>query len=402
MFEEALEVCDPGAPALVVTRDGWHPGVMGIVASKLLERHFKPVFIIAAGKGSVRSTPGISAVDGLRHAAAHLKRYGGHSGAAGFAILEDRIPAFRDAIHDFARAHPTPVPTVLADALLEPREVTAALKRSLEALEPFGTGHPEPVFAVRGPATDVRRMGGGGRHLAFRLGSVRGKQWDGERIQTGDLVDAAVTLEENDYKGRVSLEFTAEAVRYAAPLSMLETDLDGGPTYPRLSPERALEVLRLEPGPVYAEGAGLAYLRKYHPHLEPLTGDAAPPGGLTLFALPEPARLGAWLRAGVPLRFALGERTLSELESRGFWTLERLKDAARRRARGETIPPRAAALLEALDPEAPGVYRASLELALEEAEAYRLAQFCRHHRHADDAAFATAVRRLYGGALPGA
>ncbi|HRP47500.1 MAG TPA: DHH family phosphoesterase, partial [Trueperaceae bacterium] len=76
MYESALLKADPEAPAIVLEDPSWHPGVMGIVASKLLERYYLPVFIAAAGKGSVRSTPGISAVEGLRAAAPHLLRFG--------------------------------------------------------------------------------------------------------------------------------------------------------------------------------------------------------------------------------------------------------------------------------------------------------------------------------------
>lgn len=111
MFAQALEIADPEAPAILVTREDWHAGVMGIVASKLLETFHKPVFVVAQGKGSVRSTPGISAVEGLRYSHDLLRRYGGHPGAAGFAIDPANLPALRGRLHEYARQFPPPCPS---------------------------------------------------------------------------------------------------------------------------------------------------------------------------------------------------------------------------------------------------------------------------------------------------
>ena len=86
MFAQALQLADPNDPALVLTHDDWHAGVMGIVASKLVETFNRPVYIVAQSKGSVRSTPGISAVQGLRESRDLLGRFGGHPGAAGFSL----------------------------------------------------------------------------------------------------------------------------------------------------------------------------------------------------------------------------------------------------------------------------------------------------------------------------
>ncbi|MDR9392668.1 MAG: DHHA1 domain-containing protein, partial [Trueperaceae bacterium] len=153
MFDEAVDRVDPRDPALVVGDDAWHPGVMGIVASKLLERFYKPVFILARGQGSVRSTPGISAVDALAAAAPTLRRYGGHAAAAGFAVDPDRVDAFREAIHAHVATFPVPTPDVTVDAVLAPEDVDEDLWRGVRTLEPFGEGHPPPTFALAGPAT---------------------------------------------------------------------------------------------------------------------------------------------------------------------------------------------------------------------------------------------------------
>jgi single-stranded-DNA-specific exonuclease len=396
MFTQALRVVDADEPAIVVTQDGWHAGVMGIVASKLLERFNKPVFIVAGGKGSVRSTPGISAVDALNHASENLLRFGGHEGAAGFALQDGAILTFRKQINEFVARHPVPVRTIVADAILDASEVTMELTRELEALEPFGTGNPEPLFIVRDRLEGVATMGRDLRHIRFRLGGKKGKQWDGADggFVNGDVVDAAVHVRIDDFRGSVSAEIYAQAIRRLAPLTCEEGE-DCLP-FPRLETRQALASLDASPAPVFADGTSLAYLRKHHPGLEPHDTPAAPDGGtpITLIAMPPDELLTAWLARGVPLSFALTERTLHVLESRSHWTLDRLRAAKRRRARGDTLPPEAEAILAQVDPDAAG---ASCHPAVlrEEAEAYRLTQFVRHYRHADDAAFTCAVKHLW-------
>lgn len=111
MYAEALILADPDAPAVVVTKDDWHAGVMGIVASKLVEAFHKPTYVVAQGKGSVRSTPGISAVEGLRVAQDLLKRFGGHPGAAGFALDEANFPALRERLNAYVARFPGPCPS---------------------------------------------------------------------------------------------------------------------------------------------------------------------------------------------------------------------------------------------------------------------------------------------------
>lgn len=399
MFEEAVPLVDPKAPAIVVTRDNWHPGVMGIVASKLLERFYKPVFIIAAGKGSVRSTPGLSAVEALRHAASHLKRFGGHTAAGGFALHDEHIPAFRDTILEFVAGHPEPMETILADALLEPDEVTFGLKRHLEKLEPFGQGNPPPLFLVRGPLRYAGPLGKEGKHFKYQIGGVPGKQWNFRGgFESGDAVDAAVEVEENEWNGQVKLEFKTARLRYQSPLQLLESDLDDGITYVRLETKATLERLKLEPAPVFASGLARAYVEKTYPEV-PIHDAPELSSGLRLISMPDARLLEAWVVSNVPLTFAFTEKTLGDLERTPFWTLERLRDMNRRRRAGEDTPPRAKTLLEqlrGLNLESGEPYTACPDLVREEAEAYRLRQFCHAYRHADDAAFSRIVRILYG------
>lgn len=222
MLEEALALVDPAAPALVLEATGWHPGVMGIVASKLLERFYKPVYIVANNKGSVRSTPGISAVGGLEHARDLLERFGGHSQAAGFTLKDGQLGAFRERICEYAAQHPAPVAELLADTLLSPNEIDADLYRAVCGLEPYGTGHPSPRFALTGPAETVRSMGSGGKHLTLTFGGVRGVAWgQGEHadaLRRAGRLGAVVSLKENTWQNKTALEFVADEVRAAEPL----------------------------------------------------------------------------------------------------------------------------------------------------------------------------------------
>ena len=233
MLAEALELVDPAAPALVLEATGWHPGVMGIVASKLLERFYKPVYIVAGGKGSVRSTPGISAVGGLEHAHDLLERFGGHSQAAGFSLRDGQLGAFRARICEYAAAHPTPQPALVADALLSPDEIEDDLYKAVGLLEPYGTGHPAPLFALSGPLETARGVGAGGKHLKLRLGGIGGMAWNqgdaADTLRSAGQVNAAVSLKENTWQNKTTLEFLADGVRAARPL---ELDVTQTPSHP--------------------------------------------------------------------------------------------------------------------------------------------------------------------------
>ncbi|MEX2542283.1 MAG: single-stranded-DNA-specific exonuclease RecJ [Trueperaceae bacterium] len=227
MFAEALLEVDHDAPALVLASDDWHPGVMGIVASKLLELVYKPVFIIAKGKGSVRSTLGISAVAALDSASEHLQRYGGHAQAAGFAIANEQIELFREGICRFVAAHPVPEPRLAADAAVTAGEVDAELYRAMSDLEPFGEGNPAPVLALSDRLEVARAVGKGGGTLQLRIAGLRGVAWQkgalASSLRTGDFVNAAISVREREWKGKRELEFVASEIRPLAPLALSET-----------------------------------------------------------------------------------------------------------------------------------------------------------------------------------
>ncbi|WP_242345681.1 single-stranded-DNA-specific exonuclease RecJ [Anaeromyxobacter terrae] len=166
-----------GVRGLVLARDGWHAGVVGIVASRIVERFHRPAVLVAledrAGKGSGRSIEAFHLYDALAACAGHLARFGGHRHAAGVTIERDRLDGFRAAFEAHAAAHLADddlVPRCRIDGWLEERDVTERTVEELARLGPFGAGHPEPVFALRGAAARARTVGAGNAHLKLALG----------------------------------------------------------------------------------------------------------------------------------------------------------------------------------------------------------------------------------------
>lgn len=256
MLERVLPTVNPNDPAIVIHDPEGHPGVMGIVASRVLERFYKPVFIVARGKGSVRSTPGISAVKALAAAAEDLKGYGGHAGAAGFSIDPERLPAFEAKIHAYARQHPAPVPSVRLDGPLA-ADVLDEVYRSLLLLEPFGEGNPEPIFYFGGRVERVRPLSEG-RHISFTLGGVRVIKWkdEGNGVEEGRELEVAAQLVENEWRGVRNLELRAVAYRKPKGFACEE----GGLRVTALEPRTALEQALREGWSVWGEGEGRGYL----------------------------------------------------------------------------------------------------------------------------------------------
>lgn len=385
MLGEALKLVDPEAPALVLERPSWHPGVMGIVASKLLERFYKPVFIIAQGKGSVRSTPGISAVGGLEYARDLLERFGGHSQAAGFAIREGCVEAFRERVYDYARQHPTPRPELVADTLLAPDEIDTDLYRALCTLEPYGEGHPAPRFALCAPLEGVGCMGEGGKHLNLRVGGVRGVAWDrgadAPALRAAGVINAAVTLRENTWQGKTQLELLADDVRPAAPLELSTPSAVRRPLYRGPPPE----------------GVDARWVREV-----PLSAD--------LLQLTAP--LAALVRRGEPLSFDLPEAELGRLAALPLPpTLSEVRRAFVCLRRGTPLPadtPKAQLcrrILEELELVGPSGHAlrgqkrdpySSESFVKGLLERYKLQGFLKAYRALSDVAFAETVWTLFG------
>jgi single-stranded-DNA-specific exonuclease len=205
------------APGFVVAAQDWHPGVVGIVASRLVERHHRPVVVISLaeegnGRGSGRSIPGFDLLGALEACAEHLEGFGGHRAAAGLQIRAENVPAFQEAFASHARSllgEEDLRRTERVDAIVGGVGLGLELAEELKQLAPFGMGNPGVRLLVPSArVSDVRAMGEG-RHARFSLhsGSHRALGVAFGRSSLGvedeDLLDATIRLEVNHWNGSV-------------------------------------------------------------------------------------------------------------------------------------------------------------------------------------------------------
>ena len=193
MSEDALARVVEGASAQVIDLPEGHPGVVGIVAARLLERIGRgPVCVIAGGHGSGRAPDGFNLRDAFDACASVLERYGGHAAAGGFSVKEGMTDEFRRLLCEYCdrvdrERPPSAAGGVEPDIWIEPKDVTLELADEVARLEPFGEGNPEPTFGLRGVTlADVRPLGSDGRHLTLSLreSRLRGVFWN-----HGDMVE---------------------------------------------------------------------------------------------------------------------------------------------------------------------------------------------------------------------
>ncbi len=205
------------AHGLVVAGRDWHPGVVGIVASRMVERHHRPVVVISLGedgegKGSGRSIPGFDLLAALRACSEHLEGFGGHRAAAGLTIKAENVEAFREAFAAHANEVLAPEDlgrTEKVDALVGGVGLGLELAEELKQLAPFGMGNPGVRLLVPSArVSDVRAMGEG-KHARFSLhsGSHRALGVAFGRSSLGvedeDWLDATVRLEVNHWNGSI-------------------------------------------------------------------------------------------------------------------------------------------------------------------------------------------------------
>jgi single-stranded-DNA-specific exonuclease len=214
--------------AYVVAGAGWHEGVIGIVASRLVERYNRPVVLIAGTegdwKGSGRSIAGFDLHDGLRQCAGHLERWGGHAAAAGLSIKPERVEAFAEAfssIGDLALGEEDLRPPAKVDALVHGRDLTLDLCAELASLAPFGLGNPGITLLLAGCELAELSPVGDGKHLRFRVredgrdsGSAIAFRFGGQidRLRRVGHYDVAFRLEANQWNGTVSPQLNVREI----------------------------------------------------------------------------------------------------------------------------------------------------------------------------------------------
>ena len=223
---------------LVVAGHGYHQGVIGIVASRIVEKYGKPAIIISVdetgeGKGSGRSIKGISLYSAIAACSDLLIRFGGHDLAAGLSVREEQIPALRRKINEWAvKEYPVvQSPPLEIDAAVHPSRLSAESVASLDVLAPFGAGNPAPVFVVENAVIDGVYALSEGRHSRIRLRQqgaplyavLFGKGPEELAYHVGDAVDAAVSL--SVYEGKAGPMVSAR-IRDLRPAGIDEAYLE--------------------------------------------------------------------------------------------------------------------------------------------------------------------------------
>ena len=230
IFEEAYQsVLDQGPLAdqcIVVAGEGWHPGVIGIVASRLVEAFYKPTMVISIhdgiGKGSCRSIDHCNMYEMLTFAKDTLIQFGGHAQAAGFSVQAEDIDALREKVSEYCRNTLTEedyIPIVDIDGTVSSEEITIELIDQIATLEPYGMGNSTPVFAI--PKIRVQNlypMGFQKNHCKIILQGQQGPldavAWQGEHymqeVFADDPVKVAFSLQKNEWQGVVTPQLVVQ------------------------------------------------------------------------------------------------------------------------------------------------------------------------------------------------
>jgi single-stranded-DNA-specific exonuclease len=228
---EAVQAAEaaPSGPIVLASR-GWHQGVVGIVAARLVERFHRPAILIALnddgiGKGSARSVAGVNVFEAIAQCRDSLDAFGGHAAAAGLTIREDRIPEFRTRLADVMRgplSSPASRPRLICDAEVEPRGFSPAAVRELGRLGPFGSGNPEPTLVLRNLRVASARIVGA-NHLKLAVTGRSGPLLDAIGFKMGSLesrgisrsepIDVACALDVNVWNGTERAQLRLKDVR---------------------------------------------------------------------------------------------------------------------------------------------------------------------------------------------
>jgi single-stranded-DNA-specific exonuclease len=222
---------------LVLASQNWHPGVIGIVASRLVEIYHRPVLLISLegekGKGSARSVPGFNIYDALTYCRGCLLEYGGHALAAGFSIAAGKVENFRDEINKYAvhvAGDREIIPFLEIDSIIDVAQVSEGLVNELNLLHPFGPENPDPLLCcLKTPVMESRGVGKELAHLKMRLRGGNAPL-DGIGFNLGAYAEVVATAEEvdlafipgmNEYNGRRSLQLKVKDVGIPAVVDFI-------------------------------------------------------------------------------------------------------------------------------------------------------------------------------------
>jgi single-stranded-DNA-specific exonuclease len=204
---------------IVLAREGWHAGVIGVAASKIQDKWYRPMVLIAlqgdTGRGSARSIPEFHLYNALSHCEKYLDSYGGHKSAGGFVIRSDNIEPFRREFEEYSSGQLTSedlVPKCFIDKEIGVVEINRQLVQEIERLAPFGAGNPRPFFLSRHVQVVGYPQILKGRHLKFRVRGADGTVLKAigfnlahVTVHTGEYVDIVYELREETWRGRSEL-----------------------------------------------------------------------------------------------------------------------------------------------------------------------------------------------------
>lgn len=231
IFEEALEQIKNGQeeknPCIILRKENWHHGVIGIVSSKITEMYFKPSILMAIEgedcKGSGRSIPGFDIHEALEKCNKNIKQFGGHSMAIGITVESANFEAFKSLVLNYAKEKHIEdiVPVLNIDEKLQLKDITMKDVRDLALLEPFGEANKPPLFQINNVKIETIRTLSEGKHLkmdikddntkfgtiGFNLGSLANE------YKIGDKIDITGYLEINSFGGRDSIQINIKDIK---------------------------------------------------------------------------------------------------------------------------------------------------------------------------------------------
>ena len=230
--ESAIEIIEKNphikySRVIVVSGEGWHQGVIGIVASRLVEKYGKPCIVISesgdVAKGSGRSIDGFSLYDALTYCKDSLVQYGGHTLAAGLSVEGGRIDEFREKINEYALTLDRAVAQLRIDCKLNPASINLDMISSIELLEPFGADNPQPLFGLYNMELTACQPVGNSKHMRMNLQkkgcsisaimfSVSPKDFP---YKEGDKVDVAVRLSLGEYMGKAKINIQVKDIKFS-------------------------------------------------------------------------------------------------------------------------------------------------------------------------------------------
>ena len=240
MIDETFDFS--GGGVIVVHKEGWHQGIIGIVASRLAETFCRPAIVLAGEdgfyRGSSRSFGDFNMLGAITAASGHIMKFGGHRKACGMMIAEDQLEEFKKKVNAYAAIHLDPENNrhaIQIDMPLEMPMVTERNARDIAVLSPFGEGNREPVFVTENLLVKEMWMLGNGHHLKLMVQDAASGQpvaaigfgmdiFDG-LVGPGDRVDLAYSLGINHWEGRESLQLKILDIRPAGGVAIPEVDL---------------------------------------------------------------------------------------------------------------------------------------------------------------------------------